>query len=56
MKEAAWFGKVLQTRPALLEHVSPNVVEIISDSWTDDANLRGRDPESFEEHPLDFFR
>jgi hypothetical protein len=53
--EAGWFGKVLQARPALLEKVSRNVLNIISDSLGDSLDLRERDPESFRAMPLSFF-
>lgn len=53
--EAAWFGKLLQARPALLDRVPSTVLDMISDSLTDVVDLRERDPESFKNRPLHFF-
>ena len=54
LDEAAWFGEVLQARPALLEQVPKTVLDLISDSITHDLQIRERDPDSFRDRPLHF--
>ena len=53
--EAVWFGKVLQARPGLLDQVPKAVLDLLSDSLTNDLDLRGRDSSSFRDKPLRFF-
>ncbi|KAH7552857.1 hypothetical protein BM1_08808 [Bipolaris maydis] len=53
--EAAWFGEVLQARPELLELIPKAVLDIISNTLTYNLNLQGRDPDSFQSRPLQFF-
>jgi hypothetical protein len=45
----------MQARPSLKEQMPKNVLNIISDSFTDTIDLRERDPESFKDRPLGFF-
>jgi hypothetical protein len=54
-KEAAWFGEVLQARPELLEPVPKTVLDLISNSLTQDVDLQERDTDSFRDRPLQFF-
>jgi hypothetical protein len=56
LAEAAWFGEVLQARPELLEQVPQTVLGLISNSLTHDLDLRERDPDSFRDRPLQFFK
>ncbi|CAN9280559.1 unnamed protein product [Alternaria alternata] len=53
--EAAWFGKVLQARPGLLEQVPKTVLDLLSDSLFEAVDLRERDASSFRDRPLRFF-
>jgi hypothetical protein len=54
-EEAAWFGEVLQARPELLEPVPKTVLDLISNSLTQDVDLQERDADSFRDKPLQFF-
>jgi hypothetical protein len=55
LDEAAWFGKVLQARPELLEPVPKAVLDLISNSLTQDVDLQERDADGFRDRPLHFF-
>lgn len=53
--EAAWCGRMLQTRPALLKDIPKSIFSIISGSTFDTTFLQERDPEHFRGVPLSFF-
>jgi hypothetical protein len=55
IEQAAWFGKVLQARPELLEPVPKTALDLISHSLTQDVDLQKRDADSFRDRPLHFF-
>ncbi|OAL56156.1 hypothetical protein IQ07DRAFT_660627 [Pyrenochaeta sp. DS3sAY3a] len=53
--EAQWFGKILQTRPDLLDHVPRTILGIISNTTEDSIDVQERSVEDYKHRPLQFF-
>lgn len=50
-----WFGRVLQTRPALLDPIPKIALSLISNSHVESVAIRERDPEDYKDKPFHFF-